>query len=140
VDWTRLPKVTSTKLLQSIKEFVLSEQHARRLLRTADDLYEAFLHSDDAPSSSDELHQQFETALGRLEAQGAIRRLGFGNLILLQPERLDAYASALLIAVKDEPDGLGCIPEVRVQEGQFSVPSEDRLPELSQEKLLLIAM
>jgi hypothetical protein len=75
-----------------------------------------------------------------MEALGAIRRLGFGNLVLLQPERLDAYASALLIAVKDEPDGLGSIPEAHVQQGQFSVPKEDRLPNQAQERLLLIAM
>jgi hypothetical protein len=141
INWPRLPKVTSTRLLQVIKAFVLSEQHAGRLLlRTADDLYNAFLLSKDAPTPSRELYQQFETALGRLEAQGIIRWLGFGNLILFQPERLDAYASALLIAAKSEPDGLGSIPEAHVQQGQFSIPTEDRLADPMQEKLLLIAM
>ena len=140
IDWTQLPKVTSTKLLYSMKEFMLAEQQAGRLLRSIDDLYEAFLHTDDAPPSDENLRQQFEAALGRMEAQGYIRTLGFGGLVLLQPERLDAYASALLIAVKQEPDGLGSIEEARVQRGEFEVPAEDRLLNRNQEKLLLIAM
>ena len=53
---------------------------------------------------------------------------------------LDAYASALLIAVKKDPDGLGSIPEERVQQGDFSVPVQDLLPKSMQERLLLIAM
>ncbi|HYU71501.1 MAG TPA: TIR domain-containing protein [Ktedonobacteraceae bacterium] len=140
IDWTKLPKVTSTRLLQAMKTFVFNEQDAGRLLRSTDDLYSNFLHTHDAPAPSEKLYQQFETVLGRMEALGAIRRLNFGNLILLQPERLDAYASALLIAVKDEPDGLGNIAEARVQQGDFFVPQEERLPHPTQETLLLIAM
>ncbi|MBV9691104.1 MAG: TIR domain-containing protein, partial [Ktedonobacteraceae bacterium] len=140
IDWSKLPKVTSTTILRSIKTFMLHEQQAGRLLRTVDELYDAFLRTDSALPQQDTFHQEFEAALGRLEAQGTIRQLGFGQLFLLQPELLDAYASALLIAVKQEPDGLGSIPEVRVQQGDFPVPAEDRLPNATQEKLLLIAM
>ena len=140
IDWERLPKVTSTQLLYAMKEFMLVEQQAGRLLRSIDDLYVAFLHTDDAPPSDAALRLQFEAALGRMEAQGYIRMLGFGDLVLLQPELLDAYASALLIAVKKEPDGLGSIAEASVQRGEFEVPAEDRLLNRNQEKLLLIAM
>jgi len=66
--------------------------------------------------------------------------LSFGNLLLLQPELLDAYASALVNAVKDEPDGLGSIPEERVRTADFRLPSDERLSDKQQEKLLLIAM
>jgi small GTP-binding protein len=140
IDWTQLPKVTTTSLLQAIKTFVQNTRETGRVLRTFDDLYDAFLHEDAAPTDSSELRHQFKTALGRLEAQGSIRDLGFGNLILLRPERLDAYATALLIAVKSEPEGLGAISEVRVQQGNFPVPQEDRLRDSAQEKLLLIAI
>ena len=59
---------------------------------------------------------------------------------MLQPEVLDAYASALINAVRIERDGLGSIREERVQIGNFPVPYEDRLEDKEQEKLLLIAM
>jgi len=119
---------------------VLREQQAGQILRTEDELYRAFLRAPDALDPDDILQPQFETALGHLEAQGVVQRLGFGNLVLLQPERLDAYASALLIAVKNEPDGLGSIAEQCVQKGQFSIPREERLHDPSQEQWLLIAM
>lgn len=67
-----------------MKTFVFHEQQAGRLLRAADDLYDAFLRTDSGPPQQDTFRQQFETVLGRLEAQGAIRQLGFGQLILLQ--------------------------------------------------------
>ena len=43
--------------------------------------------------------------------RGLIKRLSFGDLVLLQPELLDAYASAMVNAAKNEPDGLGSLPE-----------------------------
>ena len=51
----------------------------------------------------DNLPAQFETCIGRVESRGLIRRLSFGNFVLLQPELLDAYASAFVNAVKEEP-------------------------------------
>jgi hypothetical protein len=42
---------------------------------------------------------------------------GFGGdeeKVLLDPTRIDAYASALLVAAKDEPDGPGHLLESRV--------------------------
>jgi len=73
-------------------------------------------------------------------AAGLIKRLSFGKLVLLQPEFLDAYASALVNAVKDEPDGLGNISEGRVRTGDFRMSVDERIKDTEQEKLLLIAM
>ncbi len=140
IDWDALPKVTSNDLFQQIKTFLISEKEAGRLLSTTDDLYRTFLKSPDAPSDSGELRAQFETCIGRVESRDLIRRLSFGNLVLLQSELLDSYASALVNAVKDEPDGLGSIAEEKARAGNFSVPRDERLKDQEQEKLLLIAM
>ncbi len=53
---------------------------------------------------------------------------------------VDSYASALVNAVKDEPDGLGSIAEEKARAGNFSVAHDERLKDKAQEKLLLIAM
>jgi len=140
LDWNTLPGVTSTTLLQAIKMFVLGEVQSGQLLRTVDELYQTFLRVSNIPAPDAAQRQQFEAVLGRLEGQGALRSLGFGNLVLLQAERLDAYASSLLIAVRNEPDGLGMIDEERVRRGQFAIPQEDRLSNIPQEQLLLLAM
>jgi hypothetical protein len=68
-----------------------------------------------------------------------IRRLSFGGLILLQPELLDAYASALVNTAKDEPDGLGCMAEEDARVGRFRMPEDEKIKDRDQERLLLIA-
>lgn len=141
IDWKVLPKVSSTDLFQRIKAFLVAEKEAERLLSTAEDLYRAFLLSKHVPLQvqEDDLRTQFETCIGRVESRGLIRRLSFGNFVLLQPEMLDSYASSLINAVRDEPDGLGSILEEKAQKGQFTISGEC-LEDKVQEKLLLIAM
>lgn len=139
IHWPSLPRVSSTELFQRIKQFLIDEKKAGRLLSVADDLYRAFLASAKDIDESPNLRSQFETCIGRVEARDLIKRLSFGNLILLQPEILDAYASAMVHAAKDEPDGLGCIAEEDALSGHFTVPSDERLTDSSMEKLLLIA-
>ena len=140
IDWEILPKVTSTELFLNIKDFLISEKETGRQLSTVEDLYHTFLRLDKSLINTEELHAQFETCVGRLESQDLIRRLSFGNLVLLQPELLDIYASALVNAVRDEPDGLGSISEEKAREGDFLMPTKERLTDKGQEKLLLIAM
>ena len=59
--------------------------------------------------------------------------------MLLQPELLDAYASALVIAAKNEPDGLGSVSEEVALSGHFYVPDDERIGDRKQEQLLLHA-
>ncbi len=138
IDWDALPKVISTELFQKLKVFLIQEKQAERLLSSVNDLYRAFLQTGKALESK-ELRDQFETCIRLVESRGLIRRFKFGKLILLQPELLDAYASAIVIAAKDEPDGLGSIAEEDVLAGRFRMPEDERIPDKEQEKLLLIA-
>ena len=140
INWEKLPHVSSTELFQRIKDFLVTEKELGRLLSTADDLYRAFLRTEEVPDQIKVLSTQFETCIGLVESRGLIRRLSFGNLVLLQPELLDAYASALVNSVRDDPDGLGSILEEGVYFGEFRIPKEERLNNKDQEKLLLIAM
>lgn len=145
IDWDNLPRVNSTILFQSIKNFLNrvreKGQENGRLLHDANDLYEAFRHSDDAPSELDipDLRDQFDTCISLVEARGLIRRFSFGNLILLQPELLDSYASALLTVVRDEPDGMGMVTEEDARQGRFKMPEDERIDDKEQELLLLAA-
>jgi small GTP-binding protein len=140
IDWSVLPRVTSTELFQHIKAFLITERKVKRLLSTIGELYQAFLQSRSHLNEVIGLYTQFDTCISLVESQGLIRRLNFGNLILLQPELLDAYASALVNAVKQEPEGLGNISEEKVRAGDFFIPQDERLKEKEQEKLLLIVM
>jgi hypothetical protein len=138
IDWDALPIISSSTLFDAIKQFLLEEKQQSRLLSTVDDLFHGFrrAHPD---ADNGNLRASFETCIGRVESRGLIRRLHFGDLVLLQPELLDAYASGMVQAAKEEPDGLGFIMEEEALAGQFRLGESDRVGDQGQEKLLLIA-
>lgn len=138
IQWGDVPQVISSRLLQDIHIFIVDERVRGRRMTSSDELYRSFLHSTSA-KPSDELRQQFEGALGCLEARDLIRRLSFGNQLLLQPAILDGYASAIVNAAKEEPDGLGFISEHSVLKAEFRMPEHERLTDRRQEDLLLVA-
>lgn len=138
IDWMSLPKFSSTEFLQRIKDFLLGEKAANRLLSTPDDLYRIFLKTTE-DKDSESLRLKFDTCIGQLESRDLIKTLSFGNLVLLQPEFLDGYASALVNAARDEPDGEGSIAEEDVRLGRFKMPEDERIKDKEQEKLLLLS-
>jgi hypothetical protein len=139
IDWDALPTISSSALFDSIKQFLIEEKQQGRLLCTADDLFHGFLRVYPGNGDSYTLRAIFDTCVGRVESRGLIRRLHFGDLVLLQPELLDAYASGMVQAARAEPDGLGFITEEEALAGQFRLADTERVSDRDQEKLLLIA-
>jgi WD40 repeat protein/GTPase SAR1 family protein len=138
IEWDNLPKVSSTELFQNIKSFLVAEKESGRLLSTVDDLYRIYQASNNLQDSKDR-RADFNICIARVESRGLIQRLSFGNLVLLQPELRDAYASAMANTAKDEPDGLGAIKEETVKSGAFSLAKDERIKDQGQETLLIIA-
>ena len=127
-------------MFADIKAFLLEIKQTGRLIAPASQLYEEFARANPMWSRSEpNLRDQFDTCIGRLENRDLIRRLSFGGYVLLQPELLDAYASAMVNAAKEEPDGLGSIAEEVALSGQFYVPGEQKVEDRGQEQLLLHA-
>jgi small GTP-binding protein len=139
IKWETLPTVSSTELFKQIKDFLVTEKASGRLLSTSNDLCRDYIKETEGSYEEVDLHAEFGTCIKQLESGGLIRQLSFGDLILLQPELLDAYASAIVSAAKDEPDGLGCISEQKARIGEFRIPKSERVGSREQEKLLLIA-
>ncbi len=159
IDWTRIPEVTSTALFAAVKQFVMSQKSAPGSLMTPiDELCRMFQQAvpegqqlligeqpaDAAGNGSPELASArltsvFEGCVARLESADLVKRLKFGDYVLLQPELLDAYAGAIVNAAREEPDGLGCILEADVVGLNFGVPSAGRVVEERQERLLVLA-
>lgn len=138
IDWESLPKVSSTSLFKQIKDYLSQEKITGLRLIEHEALYFSFLRSSHF-QHTDELRTQFDTCVSLITSRGLIQTFSFGDLILLQPELLDGYASALVNAAKNEPDGLGYIREADVLMGNFTMPSSERIKSAGQEKLLLIA-
>jgi class 3 adenylate cyclase/GTPase SAR1 family protein len=140
IPWDDLPEVSSSQLFADIKAFLVKVKETGRLLALPEQLYGDFIaqHPDSGNGVTD-LRAQFDTCIGRLEARDLIRRLSFGRYVLLQPELLDAYASAMVNMAKDEPDGLGSLSEEVALGGKFYVPQEHKITDAGQEQLLLHA-
>lgn len=139
IDWEAMPMVSSNALFDSIKQYLVEEKQQDRLLATVDDLFRGFQRAEPGTADDIGLRASFETCVGRVESRGLIRRLHFGGLVLLQPELLDAYASAMVQVAKEEPDGLGFITEQAALDGDFRLGESERIEDRAQEKLLLIA-
>jgi WD40 repeat protein/class 3 adenylate cyclase len=140
IEWEKLPKVSSSQLFADIKSFLLEVKKTGLLLAPALQLYDEFTRKyPQAAETATNLRDQFYTCIGRLENRDLIRRLSFGGYVLLQPELLDAYASAVVNTAKEEPDGLGSLAEEIVLAGRFFVPKEQKVADSSQEQLLLTA-
>jgi GTPase SAR1 family protein/transcriptional regulator with XRE-family HTH domain/nucleotide-binding universal stress UspA family protein len=158
IDWSRIPEVTSTALFAAVKKFVM-EQRSSVLLTPINELGRLFQAevpsgvqlmtgqesaSEPAGDSPPELSPAgltsvFEGCIARLESAGLVKRLKFADYVLLQPELLDAYAGAMVNAARDEPDGLGSIPETKVVNVDFHVPATERVRDQLQERLLVLA-
>jgi GTPase SAR1 family protein/nucleotide-binding universal stress UspA family protein len=158
IDWSRIPEITSTTLFAAVKKFVM-EQRPSILLAPVNELCRLFLAEvpsgvqlltgrgstlestgDDPPVPSPAgLTSVFEGCIARLESAGLVKRLKFGDYVLLQPELLDAYAGAMVNAARDEPDGLGSILETTVVNVGFPVPAAERVRDPMQERLLVLA-
>lgn len=138
IAWDALPRVSSTRLFDQIKRFIVSQSEAGAVLVDSESLRTMFAMAQEIADTA-ELKAQFETCINLLIARGLIERLTFGDLILLQPEMLDAYASALVNAAKDQADGLGYIAEADVLNGNFKLPSALRLQNKKRERVFLSA-
>jgi GTPase SAR1 family protein len=158
IDWSRIPEVTSTTLFAAVKKFVM-EQRLSILLTPINELCQLFQAEvpsgvqlltgqkrtleptgyDPSATSPAGLTSVFEGCIARLESAGLVKRLKFGDYVLLQPELLDAYAGAMVNAAKDEPDGLGSILETKVVNVDFPVPAAERVRDRLQERLLVLA-
>jgi WD40 repeat protein len=139
IDWAALPRSVSTELFGAIKRFLIDERDSDRVLAPVEDLFRLYRRQYSEQMVDDELRAAFETCVRLLEGRDLVRRLSFGDFVLLRPELLDAYASALIDAARGQPDGLGYISESDALAGRFPIPDDARLRGANEERLLLIA-
>lgn len=124
IDWDNLPLTISESLFKQMKDFVVEHKRQGYILEKTTNLIQHFRMKNLDVDFED---QDFQAALGRVEAYDLIKILSFGDYVLLQPELLDNYASAMAKAAREQPDGLGFLDEQVAREGQFNFGSLDRV-------------
>ena len=155
IPWDDLPVVSSSEVLADLREFIARLKHEKEppikavqrygkvppLLSIAE-LQRLYTEETKQKISLED----FIAYLRRLEDSDEIDLLVFDSTgqaprpednVLLDPTRVDAYASALLVAAKDEPDGPGHLLESRVREGNFKLEKSERLSTKKYEKHVL---
>jgi GTPase SAR1 family protein/DNA-directed RNA polymerase subunit RPC12/RpoP len=136
IAWDRVPRVVSPQLFHDMRSFVVAEKQQGRVLSRRPDLLQQFTARSPQSTATEE---EFSACLGRLEAVGLIKRLPFGDLVLLQPELLDDYGGWLALAARAEPDGLGFISQRKARQGAFPMDDGRLLKGKADEALLLTA-
>ncbi|MCD6012500.1 MAG: PQQ-dependent catabolism-associated beta-propeller protein [Flavipsychrobacter sp.] len=152
IPWDDIPKVTTTRTLAAMRDYMAllkskrpaaqSENNSYKDLLTIGELHEGFSAYFGEKLSTDD----FIAHLSSLEASDTIDLLVFHTVspkpkpadkVLLDPTRLDAYASAILVAAKDEPDGPGHLAESKVLDGGFKLEPKERVTDKESERHLL---
>ena len=139
IRWENIPWRTSPLLFKQLKEEIIRLKDEDRVLMRFNELRDSLQMrmAGQAERFSDE---QLKAVIGLLAGPGAVWELKFGSWVLLQPERINAYAQAVIGTLREDRFERGCIAEERVLAGDLKYQSSaPRLPE-DEERIVLLAM
>jgi small GTP-binding protein len=136
INWDEIPYRSSPRIFKLLKEEILKLKDEGRVLLTLSELKQNLeLRLSDEEFTFDE----FKTVVGLLAGSGVVWQLEFGDFVLLQPERINSYAAAVVRSVRKHVDEIGCIAEEKVLEGELDYQDMKRLPK-NEEEIVLRAM
>lgn len=116
IDWGAIPWVASPRIFKLLKDAVLQMRDDGIVLLRMNELKQQLeLRLDSNRFEMDEL----ETVVQLLARPGIVRRLKFGDIVLLQPEWINKYASAVVRSVRAHIGEIGVIDEGRVLAGNL---------------------
>ncbi len=124
IPWDSLPRTSSPEIFKRIKDFLAAVRQGNRVLVREPDLRAEFdsQAGADAPTEA-----EFRTVIGHVETAGLIKRLSFGDFVLLKPELLNGYAADIVDAARRHPDGLGAVRKSDVLDGRLKLKDEGGL-------------
>jgi WD40 repeat protein len=124
IDWDSIPWTATTQTFKTLKEEIIKlRDEGQVLLRMAELKQQLELRLPDEAFTIDELR----AVVGLLAGPGLVWKLEFGDFVLLQPERINAYASALIRKVREHPEEIGCILEQDILNANLDFQDMQRL-------------
>jgi small GTP-binding protein len=139
IRWENIPWRSSPLLFKRLKEEIVRLKDEGRLLLRFNELREALrlnLSGGDARFTDEEL----KAVVSLLAGPGVVWELKFGSWVLLQPERINAYAQAVIQTLREDEYERGCLPEERVLSGDLTYYSSAARLEADEERFVLLAM
>ena len=139
IKWENIPWRSSPVLFKRLKDEIIKLKDDGRVLLRFNELREVLslqMQGKDTKFTDAEL----KAVVGLLAGPGVVWELEFGSWVLLQPERINAYAQAVIQTVREDEFDRGCISEQRVLDGNLTYHSSaERLPK-DEEQFVLLAM
>jgi len=137
IPWDNLPVTSSPELWKDMRDYLLERRKGEDVLTRRSDLLEAFhqRHPEEVFSEAD-----FDTVISHAQAQGLVWQLSFGDFVLVKPEILNDYASAVVRVARKHPEGLGAVSERDVLEVRIDFEDFKRLQDAGTERSLLHAV
>ena len=139
IAWERLPWRSSPRVFKRLKDEILHLKDQGRVLLRFGELGDALRQrlAGEALAFSE---KELRAVIGLLAGPGVVWELAFGGWVLLQPERINAYAQALLQTLREDPLERGCLPEERVLAGQLTYHASLARLDQDEERFVLLAM
>ena len=143
VQWENIPWRSSPFLFKRLKEEIVRLKDAGRVLMRFKELRETLQlrlleqKSGEALRFTDE---ELKAVVSLLAGPGVLWELKFGSWVLLQPERINAYAQAVIQTMREDEYERGCLPEERVLNGDLTYHSSMARLETDEERFVLLAM
>ncbi|HEX4965815.1 MAG TPA: TIR domain-containing protein [Thermoanaerobaculia bacterium] len=139
ISWENIPWRSSPLLFKRLKEEIVYLKDAGRVLMRFNELRETLqlrLSGEFTRFTDDELR----AVVSLLAGPGVVWELKFGSWVLLQPERINAYAQAVIQTMREDEHERGCLPEERVLNGDLTYHSSMARLEADEERFVLLAM
>ena len=135
IPWRDIAWTSSPRIFKVLKDAIVKlKDEGKVLLRMAELKQQLEMRLPGEQFSLDELR----AVAGLLAGPGVVWQ-EFGDFVLLQPERINAYAAAVIRSVRAHTDEIGCISEERVLAGDLDYQDIQRLPP-AEEEIILRAM
>ncbi|HEX3044472.1 MAG TPA: metallophosphoesterase [Bacillota bacterium] len=138
IPWDRLPRTTTPRLFQVIRELLLEEKAVGKALIPLEDIKNK---SKEQYSERQTIDGEIDTVIYLLQSRGFIYRLESQSnitMILLKPEQINQYAASIIQAARNHPLAIGAVSERDVLIGNLSFSGFERLPR-EQERIVLEA-
>jgi small GTP-binding protein len=139
IKWENIPWSSSPRLFKRLKEEILRLRDEGRVLIRFNELRD-MLRLRLAGADGQFKDEELKAVIGLLTGPGAVWELEFGSWVLLQTERINAYAQAVIQTLRADKQQRGCLLEERVLKGDLEYESSMARLEGDEERFVLLAM
>ena len=143
IRWDEIPWRSSPLLFKQLKEEIIRLKDAGRALIRFNELRETLqlqLLAAKSGEPSRFTDDELKAVVSLLTGPGVVWELKFGSWVLLQPERINAYAQAVIQTMREDRFERGCLPEERVLNGDLTYHSSMTRLEADEERFIMLAM